>query len=552
MSNVVTSKPEFDWAGELEKIVVNSLVTTFGLDFLFFKDKRGGDVDTVNNSRQGIYATDEAKDAYENRESYDSGTYHSGKRYIEKGNSDKALQKQGRLEDAYREGKILENKKRIRQLDHTISAKEISNDPGRVLAGLNGADLANRETNLNTTHWYINNLKRAHSVETFINEIAPAKLKELERSIKKQEQYIANMPKTTPHEREKQREAQKKLDQYKEKKKVLDDVLDNKEKIIEADKKARSEYNKEINIAYYTSSRFFANTALAAGKSGFKVGTRQALGLILAEIWFELRECIPNIYQELKQRFTLDKFIKKIIESLKNIFSRVKDRFKDIVSAFKDGFLAGVFSNISTTIMNIFLVSEKMVVKLIREMWNSIVGIIKLIVFNPKNLNKEELFKAVLKLLSVGLATLLGTMLNTYLNTVLIFPMGDLIGAFLSALVTGLMTVGFGYFIENGVSLKGLWDMLTSYKTKYEAMLEHMQEINAELDRYLLRWAKIEFNLNPNEIMNFTDSLIICNSELEHSIVIQKEISRRNIKLPFELGDEQSGRKWLASLVKNE
>ena len=549
MSNTLMAKPEFDWTGELEKTVVNALVTTFGLDFLLFEDKRGGDVDTINNVRQGVYASDEAKKAYDNREAYDSHAYHSDKRYIEKGRSDKKLQEQGKLNDAYREEQILENKKGIRQLDHTISGKEISDDPGRVLAGLNGVDLANQDSNLNSTHWYVNNLKRDHNVEKFVNEIAPKKSKALADSISKQEQAIANMPTRTAEERHKKEVAKKKLEADKSKKQALDDVLENKEKILDADRKARAEYNKAINFEYYTSSKFFKSTALAAGKAGLKMGTRQALGLVLAEIWFELRERIPEIYQNLKQKFTITKFLEKIAKTLSNIFERVKERFKDLLTAFKDGAIAGFFSNISTTVMNIFLVSEKMVMKLIREMWNSIVSAIKLITFNPDNLNAKELFKGVLKILIAGLSALLGTMLNSHLNTILIFPMGDLIAAFVSALATGLMTCAFAYFIENGLSFKKLWEIINSYKNKYELMTEHMKEINAELDRYLLEWAKIEFNLNPNEIAVFVDSLETCNSELERSIVLEKEIHRRNIELPYESGNEQSTRNWLASLA---
>ncbi|MCT8692927.1 DNA repair protein, partial [Glaesserella parasuis] len=107
----------------------------------------------------------------------------------------------------------------------------------------------------------------------------------------------------------------------------------------------------------------------------------------------------------------------------------------------------------------------------------------------------------------------------------------------------------FAYFIENGLSFKKLWEIINSYKNKYELMTEHMKEINAELDRYLLEWAKIEFNLNPNEIAVFVDSLEACNSELERSIVLEKEIHRRNIELPYESGNEQSTRNWLASLA---
>ncbi|KYK79331.1 hypothetical protein [Aggregatibacter actinomycetemcomitans] len=386
-------------------------------------------------------------------------------------------------------------------------------------------------------------------MEKFVNEIAPLKSKELENSIKQQEQDIENMPTRTPGQRSEKEMAKAKLEEDKNKKKAIDDVLENKEKIIEADKKARAEYNKQINWEYYTSSNFLKSTAVAAGKAGLKMGMRQALGLVLAEIWFELRERIPTIYQELKQNFTIVKFLEKIAQSLKNIFERVKERFKDLLSAFKDGAISGVFGNISTTIMNIFLVSEKVVIKLIREMWNSIVSAIKLITFNPENLNAKELFKGVLKILSAGLAVLLGTILNAHLNTILVFPMGDLISAFLSTLATGVMTLAFGYFIENGLSLKKLWEIIFSYKTKYEAMAEHMQEINAELDRYLLEWAKIEFNLNPNEIAIFADSLESCNSELERTLILKQEVSRRELDLPFELGNEQSGRDWLASLI---
>ncbi|SUB23985.1 ATPase [Avibacterium avium] len=551
MTSIAADKPEFDWAGELEKTVVNSLVTTFGLDFLLFEDKQGGDVDTINNARQGVYATEEAKNAYENREAYDSHAYHSDKRYIEKGRADKALQEQGKLDDAYRAGKKLDNKKGIRQLDHTISGKEISNDAGRVLAGLTGVDLANQESNLNSTHWYVNNLKRDHSVEKFVNEIIPKKSAELEKLIQKKEQELAKMPTSTPQERHKKDLARNELEQSKAKKKVLDDVLENKEKIIEADQKARKAYNQQINLKYYTSATFFKSTAVAAGKKGFQMGARQALGLILAEVWFELRERIPEIYQELKQNFTIAKFLEKIAVSLENIFNRVKKRFKDIISAFKDGALSGILGSISTTVMNIFLVSEKIVVKLIREMWNSLVSVIKLIAFNPDKLDTKMLFKSVLKLLGAGLATALGAMLNAHLASMLVFPMGDLISAFLSALATGVMTLAFGYFIENGLSLQFIWDIINSYKQKYEVMINHMKEINAELDRYLLRWAEIEFNLKPDEIMIFADSLEACNSELERSLVLKQEIERRNIDLPFDLGDVESARKWLASLAKN-
>ena len=74
----------YPWAKELEKTVINSLTTTFGLDFLLFKDKVGGDVDTIQNARKNIYATDASQQKYEQRGDYDSTAYHSHENYIDR------------------------------------------------------------------------------------------------------------------------------------------------------------------------------------------------------------------------------------------------------------------------------------------------------------------------------------------------------------------------------------------------------------------------------------------------------------------------------------
>lgn len=52
---------QFDWQKELNDKVVESLVKTFGIDWLLFEDKEGGNVDTIHNVRQEIWATDKEK-----------------------------------------------------------------------------------------------------------------------------------------------------------------------------------------------------------------------------------------------------------------------------------------------------------------------------------------------------------------------------------------------------------------------------------------------------------------------------------------------------------
>ena len=63
---------KFDWTAAIHDEVVKSLCSSFGLDFLLFEDKVGGDVDTIHNVRQGIYATDLEKKRFEERGDYKS------------------------------------------------------------------------------------------------------------------------------------------------------------------------------------------------------------------------------------------------------------------------------------------------------------------------------------------------------------------------------------------------------------------------------------------------------------------------------------------------
>ena len=64
------------------RVIVQSMITSFGLDFLV-ADRHGGDVDTIHNVRQvGIdsemtYKNSDNLRSYEERGPYDSSAYHS-------------------------------------------------------------------------------------------------------------------------------------------------------------------------------------------------------------------------------------------------------------------------------------------------------------------------------------------------------------------------------------------------------------------------------------------------------------------------------------------
>ena len=135
------STTTFDWGAELHTTVVKSLTTSFGLDFLLFEDKTGGDVNTIHNVRQNIYGTEAERQRYEQREDYNSTHYHHHKNYINTNREGKKQREAGHLQDSYTGETFAANG--VTNLDHIIAANEIHHDAGRILAEMDGADLAN-------------------------------------------------------------------------------------------------------------------------------------------------------------------------------------------------------------------------------------------------------------------------------------------------------------------------------------------------------------------------------------------------------------------------
>ena len=114
---------------QYEKVIVRSIITSFGLDF-FIKDQHGGDVDTINNVRQigidnqMIYKNKSNQSNYENRPEYDkdmSRIYHQDKNYIFRNREISRQKKEGILNDAYTNKKVARNADV--DLDHVISQR---------------------------------------------------------------------------------------------------------------------------------------------------------------------------------------------------------------------------------------------------------------------------------------------------------------------------------------------------------------------------------------------------------------------------------------------
>lgn len=530
VTSVATAYP---WAAEIEKTIVQSLVTTFGLDFLLFQDKIGGDVDTIFNANKGLYATEVARARYEQRGPYIPDNYHANNPNY------KSIRNREQNEYLDYSGKPL-TAETGRSLDHVCSAFEIHNNPGIYLAELDPSEIANLDINLQYTSRSVNSSMRDTPIDEWLKK-KPRLIEDNEKELKKLEQKLSQA-------------------------KSIEDInniqkaIDNKERLIDKlksvdedamrkrDAQARKEIERIIDAKYYGGTTFMKNTAFASFKAGAKMGSRQVLGLICAEIWFELKEAIPAIFEKIKSKFCLDDFFAHVKTTLKKIWQRIKMRFRDFLTEFKDGAIGGALSSVTTTIFNIFATTGKGAIKIIREMWGHLTKALKLIFFNPENLSLIDLGKAVTGVLATGVSALAGSMVYANLVPVLSFPMGGELATFAGALVTGLLTLGLNHFLLHSDLAKKAWAYLES-RMPHAELLRKYKEANAEIDRYLTELGNIEFNLDLEDLASFATQLEFSENEEEKATVLKEQADKMKIDLPFEPGNSASTRKFLAGKI---
>lgn len=530
---VTTSEkfPVKDLLNQYQEVIIKSLITSFGLDLLFVKDRHGGDVDTIHNVRamqngdaqfEG-YANENNQSDYEVQSNYDKSTsakYHSHKNYISR-NREGAIQKdQGVLEDAYTGKKISRNEKI--DLDHVVSAKEIQGDAGRILAGADGVELANQSTNLKHTNRSINRSKGAKTTQ----------------------QFNDSLDKMRPERRERIKELSSQATLDDREKKELNKLIQlesvDAKKMESAEKKARDSYDKQLESKYYTSTKFLNDTIKSSYKLGIKMGLRQALGVILAEVVMVVKSELPLLIKMMRTSFDLKLFFSEMANIMKTAFKRVCKKYKEIIQGFKDGALAGILSSLVTTLINIFVTSAKNIAKIIRESLSTVVEALNVLILNPKNLPHGEVIKSVAILISTGASVVLGTVVMEAMRKIpaLNIPIiGDVLTTFVGASVTGLMSISLIYYIEHSKNVKKIIDWLNQAKSSIDYKLDDFKKINDNLLLYVAELEKIDLNHFSTQVEMTKEIALQMNaahSDVEINHTLSKIVQKYNIHLSYD------------------
>ena len=460
------------------KDVLTAVVSPFGLGKIVGSfDKEGGNVTTRHNFEQGITATESDAQRHSewvrskkgfNREPYDYDPKidRAGNEVVNKDgrvvrtqfNSTKkkeifsGMQEGESITDGYTGEKLGEKKGTgiekdgVVSLEHITSVKEIETDAGNHLFAEGGTEkereqdrvgLARDEKNLTLVEGSMNSSKGDRDLLEWAN--APNK----KDPTKTNAEHYSTDPDLLAQEYEKSKEFLRKQNLKRQVKKQGKEVL------------------------------------ATGAKEGAKMGTQQALGLVMCEFFEAVFDEVQDVYKNgYSSGFDDALFLRILKERFERIARRIAARWKDACEAFSGGFISGFLSNLVTVVINMFVRTGKRMVRIIREGFFSLLKAIKLLCFPPEGVTPAQAAHEASKLIGTGLVIAGGVMLESAIDalikgTPLLEPFADLITTVLVGALTGLAVT----FVVYGI------DQLDFFKVKDKERHEFvMRKLEANLE----------------------------------------------------------------------
>lgn len=458
---------------EYEHVVFKSILTAFALD-QWIRDQYGGDVDTVFNVRKigtdsrMSYKNASNNQAYDSRPEYRYEDYHQGKNTNYGKMTGDAREKARQtgspqpIEDAYTGGTVYVLGKskgapptQKASVDHVLTAKPIHDDRGRVLSGLSGPELADAQDNLRWTNTSLNSSMGATKDENG----EPLEIPD----------YIAKHPELPE---------------------------DTKARMMDAYAQAKASYELKIAQAYYFDfsnphcRQFYRDAAASARKRGLEMGLRQAVGVLMTEAWFSVRDEIACSDQ------SVEGVLRAIPRGLETCARNMTKNFGFLVKQFGNGVLSGALSSVTSTLVNTFSTTSQNFGKILRQAWASIVESLRVLFFNTKEQYFCDRMTSAAKILAAGAGMIAGTgvqeSVQVKLSGIVLPPdLKNTIAIFAGSLCTGLLTVTLLFYIDNDPFQKLLENACGAHVKNLKEQGQRFREYCAELEKIDL--ARLEY-----------------------------------------------------------
>lgn len=438
---------------ETKNGIISSIAGPFGLGkVLSAYDKAGGNVTTIHNAHDSIYARDE--DRYK-REDYTNTKNSEGNQFAGAGKNSvgadftsSQMDENHMVQDAYT-GKV--QKADSTSPDHIESLSQHHKNGGFMQNSEKKSDFATDENNLALTDRSINQSMRDFDKEGWMR--------------KKTEGNIENKDRFSIDE----------------------------EKLKEQVKKGKATSEEYLPSGKEKAQYYIKNTATTGLNEGVKMGSQQAFGVLLVEFFSSSFIEIRNAFNEGLEGETLYKDIKI---RLKRIGHNLASKWKGVIQGFSDGFISGFISNLITVIVNMFVTTAKRLVRMIREGVFSLLKALKLILFPPANMSYQEVMHEAMKLIAAGGVVIAGVALEEVVEKmVLSIPFLAPFAPVVTAVIVGSLTAIAMALVTYLIDKMDFFGVIKIEETKYvlislegdiQETLKRCENVTEEMDGFLL------------------------------------------------------------------
>ena len=494
---------------------IDAVVGHFGLGAVVLNAQDGGNVSTTHNARQGIYASEKERQAYENRGEYSGDDYHKDKAYRDINREQSAAKKAGQATDYMTGERLARNAKT--DLDHKVSAKTIHDDRARVLAEVDGVELANTWDNLAITDRALNRSKKAMSADEFIAH-KERSLAELEKNSKEMER--------------------------KAKFEAIDD-----DKLRADYAKSKENIDNKVDKAYYTSAKPYKEALATGTRDAGKMAIHSAIGVILKEFIEGMAIELKTLFKEFGNESLKDIF-KRFAARLGKIWEKLRAKWKDIIKGSFEAGIVAFFSNLVVFAINIVFTTLKKFVQIIRAGFASLCEAGKKLF--DKSIPKDERINAAAKVFVAGIIStfaMLGAEFITKwlysippLTPILAVPLpflnetiGDALGLCISAALGAVLSTIAIYYIDKFASQN------KESKIQLQIMTKTGEIVNFQIQRTWLLFSD-GFDALANMADGFGDSIT----------QTKKAISKSGVDADTALDAWENELKELENLMKGQ
>jgi len=382
-----------------QRDVIGAIAGPMGLGkVIAAHDKLGGNVTTIRNAEQKIYARPE--DEYK-RNDYTGSKNSQGQKFEGNGKTSvgsvftrSQLDGDGYLTDGYTGARI---KASDSSPDHVVSNSAFHKSGGYMLSQNKKADFATDTDNLVSTERSINQSMRDHDKPEWADRQSG-------------DRNVANGT------------------HFKIKRDRFDAAVAKGEQTAEKHRPSLGE-----------KAAFYSKNAAATGvNEGLKMGTQQAFGLLMVEIFASSFDEIKDVYKNGQQS---ESMLDELALRLKRVGGKVASKWENLIEGFTGGFISGFISNAITMLINMFVTTGKRAVRMIREGVFSLLKALKMMVFPPENLTFDQAAHEALKLLAVGGVVIGGVALEEMVEKLILsVPLFVPIASVITAVLVGAMT----------------------------------------------------------------------------------------------------------------